>query len=116
MTSWPARLTAAVAAVRRETARRWAVIYNPAPRRRIGPPPGEGVISGVEYQAPHCDADVLHQPATCRYCDAFPAAQRARYEAGINFTGQHNPTLKPCPSEVRRPLEVIERWAGNRSA
>lgn len=65
--------------------------------------------------APHCDAAVLHAPGECRHCDLYPAWQRYRVVARIAFTGHEpdeNETM--CPSEVRRPIEAIERWGGNR--
>lgn len=65
--------------------------------------------------SPHCDAAVLHAPNECDYCDLYPAWQRYRVVAGIAFTG-HEPLDDEtmCPSEVRRPVETIERWGGNR--
>lgn len=62
---------------------------------------------------PHCDDLVLHAPGECRFCDHFPARQQERVDAGINFTGQHDPDKDPCMSEVNRPLEKINRWPGN---
>lgn len=63
----------------------------------------------------HCDSRVLHAPATCKYCDEFaPDAQRARLDQGINFTGEYDKNKEGCPSELWRPLEVIERWPRNK--
>jgi hypothetical protein len=73
----------------------------------------EGVIEGKEYRYPHCDSYVLHAPGECRYCDAYPQRQAARVEAGINFTGHHDPDKEVCPAEARRPVERINLWAGN---
>jgi len=68
------------------------------------------------HWAPHCDNAVLHAPGECVYCDAYPAWQRYRQVARIAFTGHEpieNETM--CPSEVRRPVEVIQQWNGNRA-
>lgn len=64
---------------------------------------------------PHCDSAVLHAPGTCEYCDEFPEWQRARQAWGIAFTSYppKNGQL-PCPSEVRRDIDVINKWPGNR--
>jgi hypothetical protein len=67
-----------------------------------------------EVRFSHCDQDVLHAPGECSYCDTHPEAQRARKEAGINFTGHRKEGMLPCPSEKRRPLVSINRWPGNR--
>lgn len=64
---------------------------------------------------PHCDDLVLHAPGDCKYCDLYPEDQRERTNNGINFTGKSDPSMEPCPSTLRRPLEVIERWPGNRA-
>lgn len=63
---------------------------------------------------PHCDSAVLHAPGECEYCDAFPQFQTARKMWGIAFTG-HPPQVGelPCPSEVRRDIDTINRWPGN---
>lgn len=63
---------------------------------------------------PHCDSDVLHAPGVCAHCDRYPEAQALRVATGINFTGQHDWYKTLCPSELGRPLELIERWPGNR--
>lgn len=64
---------------------------------------------------PHCDQRVLHAPGECEYCDAYPTWQEARQMWGIAFTG-HPPQEGelPCPSEVHRDLDTINRWPGNR--
>lgn len=64
--------------------------------------------------APHCDDSVLHAPSTCAVCDLFPDYQAARLAVGINFTGRHTEGLSRCPSELRRPLDKINAWPGNR--
>ena len=58
---------------------------------------------------PHCDSNVLHAPGECRYCDMYPELQADRKRYGINFTGHG-----PDPATAQRPLEVINRWPGNR--
>lgn len=67
---------------------------------------------------PHCDSAVLHAPGECEYCDAYPEFQKARKMWGIAFTGQPPTDEQPllCPSEVRRDLDTINRWPGNRPA
>jgi len=69
-----------------------------------------------DHFAPHCDQAVLHAPGECWACDLYPAWQRYRQVAGIAFTG-HEPTEHEtmCPSEVRRPVETINRWGGNQA-
>jgi len=62
---------------------------------------------------PHCDAEVIHAPTKCEFCDHYPELQAERVVAGINFTGEQDPNKKPCPAEVRRPLQTINRWGGN---
>lgn len=62
---------------------------------------------------PHCDADVLHAPQVCRYCDEHPAWQQARVDGGINFTGENDPAKLQDPATARRPVETINRWYGN---
>lgn len=66
------------------------------------------------YTAPHCDGDVLHAPSECQYCDEFPDRQAQRVKDKVNFTGHHDPSKKPCPAEVRRDLDTINKWPGNR--
>lgn len=63
--------------------------------------------------APHCDTRVLHAPKTCKYCDMHPDWQEYREVALINFTGEHDTTKAPCPSDYFRTLQDINNWAGN---
>lgn len=58
---------------------------------------------------PHCDDLVLHAPGECKYCDHYPDRQAERVSSGVNFTGHG-----PDPASGRRPLEIINRWPGNR--
>lgn len=69
-----------------------------------------------DCQAPHCDAAVLHAPGECEYCDDFSEWQRAREAWRIAYTGKQ-PTEDelPCPSDVRRPGGVANRWPGNQA-
>lgn len=46
----------------------------------------DGVINGVTYPYPHCNAEVLHAPGRCAYCDAFPERQMMREASGGGFT------------------------------
>ena len=70
-------------------------------------------------QFPHCDSRVLHQKGECQYCDAHEEWQELRTAWGINFTGYHlkkteqDTPMLPCPSEIARPLNAINRWDGN---
>lgn len=78
-------------------------------------------------QFPHCDSKILHAPLSCEYCDMHPEWQELRIAWDIAFTGQKDKTrkykdwdgkdkvkiLQPCPSEVDRPIEVINKWHGN---
>jgi hypothetical protein len=68
---------------------------------------------GLVATFPHCDELVLHAPGECEFCDRCPEAQADRERRLINFTGHSEPHKEKCPSEVRRPLESIERWGGN---
>jgi hypothetical protein len=40
----------------------------------------------AEYEFPHCNAEVLHAPGTCQYCDMFPDRQAARQASHTPFT------------------------------
>lgn len=63
---------------------------------------------------PHCDQRVLHAPGFCEYCDLYPAEQQSRFDGNINFTGENDPQKLACPSQAARPLDVINKWPGNR--
>ncbi len=66
-------------------------------------------------QTPHCDSKILHAPGDCEYCDKQPEWQELRQLWGIGFTGHSDEegNVTPCPSELVRPLSVINRWPGN---
>jgi hypothetical protein len=80
-------------------------------------------------QTPHCDGKVLHAPGECEYCDMHPDWQELREMWGIAFTGHSHEIITykdwegkevqtiliPCPSELDRPLDVIEAWPRNRA-
>ena len=68
-----------------------------------------------KYKAefPHCDSCVLHAPGSCIYCDEYPEKQNERIKNNINFTGENNSTKETCPAEVKRSINVINRWHGN---
>jgi hypothetical protein len=70
-------------------------------------------MSTVEAPFPHCDSLVLHAPGRCKYCDMYPDMQSKRIRERIDFTDQHVTGNSRCPSELRRPVEQIERWPGN---
>jgi hypothetical protein len=64
----------------------------------------------------HCDGRILHAPNMCIYCDEYGAeAQQERINQGINFTGEYDKNKEGCPSELWRPLEIIEKWPRNRA-
>ena len=63
----------------------------------------------------HCDPFVLHKPGSCQFCDKYPGLQQERIDNGINFTGEYDKNKEGCPSELRRPLDYIERWPRNRA-
>lgn len=72
-----------------------------------------------EGRFPHCDQRVLHAPGECKFCDDCSLLQFVRHAWGINFTGHHQietdngTAMLPCPAEVSRPLDLINRWGGN---
>lgn len=68
----------------------------------------------VSARSPHCDIDVLHAPGTCKTCDKYPSRQYNRVLAKVCFTGE-GPRLgwDECPATRKRPVERINRWAGN---
>lgn len=64
---------------------------------------------------PHCDSLVLHAPGACVYCDKYPEKQDERIRNTTAFTGEEAERFGlPCPATVRRSLEVINLWPGNR--
>lgn len=75
----------------------------------------------MEFSFPHCDPKILHSPeANCAICNEYAdSLQYIRKIWGINFTGEHSKfdadgnRLLPCPAEVARPLENINKWGGN---
>ena len=68
----------------------------------------------IAAKHPHCDSRVLHAPGKCEFCDRYQDRQNERIAQGINFTGENDPAKKPCPATEVRPLDMIERWPGNR--
>lgn len=80
---------------------------------------GEEALAAVPILAryPHCDSLVLHPHGSCEYCDIdeFAPLHEWRRAHGINYTGENDPSKKPCPAEARRPAETINRWPGNRA-
>lgn len=68
---------------------------------------------GNGYQAPHCDARILHAPGECKYCDWFPQRQQDRITQSINFTGQTDPKKAPCPAMFFRDADSLAHWGGN---
>lgn len=40
----------------------------------------------VDAVYPHCNAEVLHAPGSCRYCDLYPDRQDARMASQTPFT------------------------------
>lgn len=64
---------------------------------------------------PHCDSLVLHAPGACVYCDRHPEKQDERIRNAVAFTGEEPVRFgHPCPSTVRRSVEIINAWPGNR--
>lgn len=52
--------------------------------RKRSPIPPVPPLPTAEF--PHCNAEVLHAPGTCRYCDAYPDRQKARQASNTPFT------------------------------
>lgn len=70
---------------------------------------------GLPAAMPHCDQRVLHAPGKCVYCDRYPEWQEYRQMLEMAFTGEERRDHElPCPATVRRPLDQIEAWPGNR--
>lgn len=63
-------------------------------------------------QFPHCDARILHHHGACVYCDAHPDWQQLRVTWGINFTGESEPGVQPCPADRARG-DGHMAWGGN---
>ena len=62
----------------------------------------------------HCDHLICHAPKECSFCDEYsPIQQKLREIWNVNFTGQHMPSKLLCPSEKRRPIDLINKWSGN---
>lgn len=97
------------------------------PLWKKGKNPGEVEVEDVDFdfpsaaeaaRFPHCDSLILHRPGTCEYCDRYPDRQALRYKQGIAFSNDsasHVQALDliPCPSTVKRPADVRDRWPGN---
>jgi hypothetical protein len=62
---------------------------------------------------PHCDPDVLHGPGKCTVCDEYNTRQNLRVRNGVNFTGETQAGLRPCPSDAKRGFGTAEKWEGN---
>ena len=77
-------------------------------------PRGLSISDSTEAPFPHCDANVLHAPGTCEYCDKYPGRQQERIRAGVNFTNTYDPDLMKCPATFYRSEETINKWGGNR--
>lgn len=63
---------------------------------------------------PHCSELVLHAPQKCDICSQYPELQQERIRTGTNFTGENNPSKYPCPAQLQRSEQDINKWAGNR--
>lgn len=77
--------------------------------------PSKEITMSDRAPFPHCDSGVLHAPGSCEFCDNYPDLQAARLDARVNFTGQNVKGFDPCPATVRRSLDRIEQWHGNRA-
>lgn len=78
-------------------------------------PEPEPTWRGKRAYMPHCDQRVLHAPGECEYCDEYPELQDARELWGINYTGGRDQAKLVCPSEMARPLDLINLWPGNQA-
>jgi hypothetical protein len=64
--------------------------------KKIDTTPAEhltGIFAGMsqqefqeQYPYPHCNAEVLHAPEICKYCDMYPERQAAREAGKTPFT------------------------------
>lgn len=69
----------------------------------------------VDGRFPHCDPRVLHAPYECEICDEYAsAAQNARINRGINFTGHTDADKTLCPADIARGFGNADKWYGNR--
>jgi hypothetical protein len=77
-------------------------------------PPGLDQAYKRIGQFPHCDAQVLHAPGECGYCDDRADWQALRLVWGVAFTG-HEPLAgqTSCPSDARRGVAGAHVWPGN---
>jgi hypothetical protein len=65
---------------------------------------------------PHCDPRVLHSFGECEFCDLHPEWQELRVAWGIAFTGwEPDENELQDPATVARPLDVVNKWGGNRA-
>jgi hypothetical protein len=82
------------------------------------PPPPDPYLELVKTcdGIAHCDALVLHRKENCAFCamPKFEVLHVYRQQNGINYTGESDPTKKPCPAEAFRYAHTINRWHGNR--
>lgn len=68
----------------------------------------------IGFMFVHCDASVVHAPGRCSSCDeAAFGLQYLRSMQRVNFTGEHDIEKAPCPSEIFRSVENVQRWGGN---
>lgn len=65
-----------------------------------------------DFVFPHCEARILHAPGVCKFCDMNPSWQQLRVFWGINFTGENEEGLLPCPADFARG-ETHSSWDGN---
>ncbi len=77
--------------------------------------PARATVSMSEKaKFPHCDNDVLHSPAECKFCDHYPELQLKRMQDKVNFTGESDKEKTKCPAEEKRDIKTINKWPGNR--
>src|SRR5688572_1873917 len=50
----------------------------------------------------HYSLDIVHKPKVCEWCDRFPNSQRSRKKKKINYTGEFDESLDPCPFTVKK--------------
>lgn len=61
---------------------------------------------------PHTDERVLHKPATCIVCDAYPEVQAFRRALNLPFTNDLHPNDPLLPWQDRTRASA-EAWGGN---